>query len=185
MGRTTPFWPYGFTASEKQLAVPAASVTEGLLQNSPAEILPNFIGHCTWQVLDEAQTKGWDSLQCNSRLNNQFQKAHYWLGITTFYGIWPLKLYPFSEHYPFQCLDKSWKHYELLIRYGALKSEGLLHAESLKDWICRDKNMSTLLFHSQEKGKISSIWVRDNIYWNWKVQPKGENHLLEKIHFVL
>ena len=54
--------------------------------------------------------------------------------------------------------------HKLLIRYGALKSEGLLHAESLKDWICRDKNISILLFHRQEKGKISFIRVRDNIY---------------------
>jgi len=54
--------------------------------------------------------------------------------------------------------------YKLLIRYGALKSEGLRHAESLKDWISRDKNMSLPLFHSQEMGKISSIRVRDNTY---------------------
>ena len=101
-----PFWPYGSTTSGEQVAMPAASITEGLLKNSPTQVF-RFIGHCTGQVPAEAQTKGWDSLQCNSRLNNQFQKAHCWLGITMFYGIWSLKLYQLSEHHPFQCLDKS------------------------------------------------------------------------------
>lgn len=77
------------------------------------QIFPGFTGHRTWQVLDEAQTKWRESLQCNFRLNKQFQKAHYWLRITMFYGIWPLKLHQFSEHYPLQCLDKSRKHYEI------------------------------------------------------------------------
>lgn len=45
--------------------------------------------------------------------------------------------------------------------------------------------MSMLLLHSQEKGKTSSIRVTDGIYWNGKVQPKGENNLLQKIHFAL
>lgn len=34
MGRTTPFSSYGSTASEKQQCIPAASLTEGHLQNS-------------------------------------------------------------------------------------------------------------------------------------------------------
>lgn len=78
-----------------------------------------------------------------------------------FYGIWPLKLHQFSEHYPFQCLDKSWKHYEI--------QAGLYHKDFcvLKVWktVFADKRIWRILFlHFQEKGKLS-IKVRDSISW--------------------
>lgn len=98
-----------------------------------------------------------------------------------FYGIWPLKLHQFSEHYPFQWLDKSWKHYE--IQWGLYQKDFCV----LKVWktVFTDTGIRGILFfRCQEKGKLS-IKVRDNISWIWKVQPKGKNSLLQKTHFVL
>lgn len=57
----------------------------------------------------------------------------------------------------------------------------------LKVWktVCTDTGIRGILFfYCLEKGKLS-IKVRDRISWIWKVQPKGENSLLEKTHFVL
>lgn len=120
------------------------------------------------------------SVRCNSRLNKQLQKAHYWLRITMFYGIWPLKLHQFSEHYPFHCLNKSWKHYET--QAGPYQKDFCM----LKVWktVFADTRIWCILFfHSQEKGRLS---IKETAYpESGKCSLKGENSLLEKTHFVL
>lgn len=158
--------------------IPAASLIEGQLQNSAL----------SWFYWSLQLANTWwspDKMKIKSTVQLQIKKAvpEGTLLATNHNVLWDLT---FKTASVFRTLSLSVTRQELETLWDKswAVSEGLLCAQSLKDCNADTGIRDILFFHCQQKGKLS-IEVRDNTSWIWKVQPKGENSLLQKTHFVL